>query len=192
MPTLGIWSMNPRPKNMEVIFTGNGGGAVCHVNTEYDVICTDKEFLNPDIIIQGLVYLCENPDYQFARGLVYNIIMSNNKMCLKAHNTGRTSLTSANPTNRFLYSSVNTPPWANNELFSITRSDTHKKIYELMVEYGVNDLRYGEILISYIGQFYGKCKSFIGDYYKIRDEIHINNVRNSSHLFGDGMLKKIC
>lgn len=64
-------------------------------------------------------------------------------------------------------------PWPCTQLFSLTRTDVHKKIHNILVEYSIPDIRYGEIILGFFGYLYGMGH--------ISDEISsVRDIRNIS------------
>ena len=47
-------------------------------------------------------------------------------------------------------------PWKCTQLFSITRTTIHKRIYALLEKYTIPDIRYGEVMLAFFGHLYGK------------------------------------
>lgn len=49
------------------------GDAIQHVETEYSMICTDKEFVMPEMVLNAVDYLSKNDDYTIVDGAYYYV-----------------------------------------------------------------------------------------------------------------------
>lgn len=161
------------------------GDSVQHVETEYSLIVTDKAFLFADCLTDKLNFLEENRDYCSAQGmwawLKFSGIKEPKYRCIIGNDFNPPTGTSLNNSiERYLLGVNNN--W-NNKLFSVFRSDIHKKIYSQVVN--IHDIRYGEILLSLLPLIIGKCMYCDSDVDLIRDITQLDakgsrNVNESS------------
>ena len=153
------------------------GDAVQHVETEYSQICTDKEFLNPTTLYKCIVFLDEHDDYDMAAGPHYEIksSKSGNLVFFEAHPGRSLSIDYPEPLARLLVFSVSNPDTFN--LLSLRRSHIHKKVYNMLFESGVNDLRFGELGLEILSVLSSKARFFQNDPHNSRDVVKFSSPR---------------
>ena len=154
------------------------GDAVMHVETEYSQICTDKEFYVPNTQISCIKFLEEHSEYASADGEYYNIEGFNlRKYYFKKVATTKCSLTYKNPLVRYLISISRANGSTN--LMAIRRTSMHKYIYNQLLEYNINDIRFGEIIQELLTILLSKSKYFEGEIYCCKD---FSRVHRLGHL----------
>lgn len=152
------------------------GDAVMHVETEYSIVCTDKEFIIPASSTMCIAFLDSHPDYGYSEGLTYNLIMLNKRNYrLRRRYPHRKSSDDEDGYTRFTNSVILVPPWNNTLLFSISRTILQNEMYQIREKYNINDIRYGEILLAYFGHMLSKDKYYSTVPFKVRDEIILNS-----------------
>ena len=132
------------------------GDAVMHVETEYSQICTDKEFFNPKVLIHHIYTLDKKPEYISCIGR-WQTIRTNGNRTSCTLNPRFKSYEVNNAYQRYK-KSLQYVPWALSHLHGTMRSNIHKRCYELLDNYNITDLRYGEIVVGYTAHLYGKTK----------------------------------
>ena len=167
--------------------------AINCVNTPYSVLLTDKEFAFPKTFVHCLVFLEQHPDYLSADGQFIQIQAQNDDV-----------------TNRFFYESPNDrtynqdsymerfeeflhPKDGNvgsfNSLPTIRKSEYHKYIYNKLVEYKLNDIRFGDFIPQLLTVLGGKRAHFKDLPYKCRDLTNlvskngVNGSESSAHRY---------
>ena len=152
------------------------GDAVQHVETEYSQVSVDKEYLIPTSVQMGLEYLEEINDCIAVDGKYYFLRYSQKKRnyTLVERRENKHSEEEADALLRFQNAFIATPMWDNDLLPSIFRTQYHKKVYANLKNYQIEDIRYGELTLGYIGHLYGKYK-YISDY--------ISLIKDDSELF---------
>lgn len=146
------------------------GDAVMHVETEYSVINSDKEFVIPNTLIKCLSYLLENSSYISASG--QRIEIQKNIFGLAyGHRSTRDTFNARNPISRL---KIATDYKYNNEnLYGVYSSRIHKSIYSNLLRYDINDIRYGEVALELQPYVIGNIKKF-NDIQRIRDVYHLH------------------
>jgi len=121
------------------------GNAVQQVETEYSQICTDKEFLIPTTLCKCIAFLNENDDYDMAAGPRYDIKRStrHDVNFFEAHPGRLLSIDYPDPTARLLMFSIS-PADTFNQM-SLKRSIVYLRLYKLLNEFEIDDLRFGEL-----------------------------------------------
>jgi len=156
------------------------GDAVQHVETEYSQIVTDKEFLIPTSIIESILFLENNLDYVSSGGKEYQLkttkenILDKTGYFFKLGDSERTSERTQDGIMRFRHSISNVAPMHNSMLLQMMRTDDHKYQYNLLKKYSIIDIKYGEIILGYIGYLAGKYHCIENNIYVIRDTRRIN------------------
>ena len=114
------------------------GDAVMHVNTEYSLSCTDKEFLIPTTVAKSVVFLDEHPDYSIADGSYYMIEAKN-----VIHRwQGNNSITSDSVNERLLDVLKENTPYGTQ--FALHRTTNIRKAFNNIYTYNLHDIRFGE------------------------------------------------
>ena len=147
------------------------GNAVLHVETEYSIICIDKSFLNIVSLLQKLEFLENHDDYESVQGAWYmmEVIKERNIVC-KYPRDYYPPNDSDNEDVLVRYNNALLSKGSfNNQLFSLFRSNTHKAIYQPIVEKLIYDVRYGELALSLLPLVNGKHKHFPEHMDLIRD-----------------------
>ncbi len=162
------------------------GDAVQHVETEYSIICIDKAFLIPVWLIAGIHYLGDHPDTVSITGDRYYLRTkrqksSNPKYCVNIIKSENVLEELAEPQDRFSHAFNKSKPWSSNRLFSLNNSKTHKKLYNLLEIYSIKDIRYGELILGYAGNIYGK-NHYIEGIEFIRDIIIISSTEINKRI----------
>lgn len=156
------------------------GDAVQHVETEYSQICTDKEFLIPITLCKCIAFLDKHEDYDIAAGPKYYIISSKSGD-IKYFEVipGRSSIDYPDPLARLLASSISLPDTVN--ILSLRRSRVHKRMYNKLFEYGVNDLKFGELGLEVFSVISSKSIYFPDDTHTCRDVIKLSSSHRIKH-----------
>jgi len=131
------------------------GDAVQHVETEYSQICTDKEFMLPFTLCQEIAYLEQNLDYVSVESLRCWVDNTNKNglVCLLARDFQKSSsINTINPKERYIQALTET----STAILILYRTKIHKKIYQYLENYNIQDIRFGETLVSIIGYILGK------------------------------------
>lgn len=147
------------------------GNAMQHVNTEYSQICIDKEFLIPTTLYKEILFLENNLDYVSVEGIRCWIDKHGEKInYLTARDFEKTSsITSESPMNRYV-AALST----STSVLMLYRSSVQKKVYQYLKEYGIQDIRFGESLITVLGYILGKSEHLREDIVTYRDVIQLN------------------
>lgn len=157
------------------------GDAVQHVETEYSQIFTDKEFLIPKTLCKCIAFLDEHDDYDLATGSRYHIksLKSGDIQYFEA-SPGRTlSLNYPDPLARLLAFSVSRPYPFN--LLALMRSHVHKDAYNKLLEYGIDDLRFGEHGLELLSVISSKSVYFPNEHHECRDLTQLSSSRRTKH-----------
>jgi glycosyltransferase domain-containing protein len=129
--------------------------AVTHVNTEYTVICTDKEFLIPETMCYGINFLDNNYDYSHVNGQhLYINSDSTGKLQFNNPFPSPLSFNSSDPTERlisFLLESASPV-----SLLTLGRTKMIQRWYQILHESNVHDLRFGELFLCIIPSILSK------------------------------------
>jgi len=155
-----------------------GADAIQHVETQYVINCTDKEFLIPTTLINLITFLDNNEDYVAASGKKYQILEKKNNNSITSSyymhqiHQDRSSETVNNGLVRFI-DSLNKKGDSNTLLFSVIRTDVQKYVYSLLSKYNIYDLIYGEILTAYTHYLIGKSWYNPDQSLSFRDVIHL-------------------
>ena len=148
------------------------GDAVQHVETEYSVICTDKEFLIPLGLLESIKYLEYNLGFIASDSNQYFIKYNSNDTPLYQfipRRIQRSSESSEDSLQRFTHAFVDQDSWANCLLPALFKSNVHKEIFQQLQIYGIDDLRFGELILSYCGHLCGKYYHSKESNYLVRD-----------------------
>jgi glycosyltransferase domain-containing protein len=143
--------------------------AVQHVETEYSQICTDKEFLVPRTLCKCIAFLDEHGDYDLATGSRYYIrSLKSGNIGYFEESPGRSlSLDYPEPLARLLAFSVSRPYPFN--LLSLRRSHVHKEMYNKLLRYGIDDIRFGEHGLELVSVVSSKSIYFPNEPHEARD-----------------------
>ena len=167
--------------------------AMQHIETQYAITCTDKEFLIPTTLIDLIMFLDNNRDYVAASGKKYRIIddMSNDARATSCYMCqiwqDRSSETMDNGFDRFI-DSLDKKGDSNILISSVIRTDVQKYVYSLLSKYNISDLIYGEILIAYTHYIIGKAWYDPGQPLMFRDVIYLQkDVANSKTRYCKSM-----
>ena len=148
--------------------------AVKHSKKEYTKICTDKEFVIPDVVCECINYLDEHLDYGTADAVSL-------ECCYCSTNINKTIWNIWTPGD-LEYSNNNTierckdalnaqkqrmSAW--NLLTAIRRTDNYNYIYSKLQEYSLLDIRFGDVFLQFISIICSKRKRISTKYYLIRD-----------------------
>ena len=164
------------------------GDAVQHVETEYSQICTDKAFKIPTAQVKAIRFLKEHKEYICAKfgasaRIIHRIPRNDqNKIVFSATET--LSKTDDDPFVRF--SEAISRSWVDGLQLELTRTDVLKQIYNTMEEGGINDIRYGELYLAYIGHLFGKYYYSNEMISSIRDvrKVEIDSISSHTHRKG--------
>ena len=152
------------------------GDAVQQVETEYSIICIDKSILIPSAVLKSLIFLESHPEYIASRGreaLLYERKYNPIGRYYFQKASNHPVIEGDNAAERMRDVMELPSPWPCTQLFSLTRTEAHKKIHNLLIKYAVPDIRYGEIILGFFGYLYGKGK--------ISEEISsVRDIRNIS------------
>jgi len=149
------------------------GNAVQHVVTEYSQICTDKEFILPITRCREIAYLDQNMECLSVESLRcwIDITKKEKLTCLVARDFLKSpSINSTNPKERYTQALSET----STAVLIIYRTEIHKKIYQYLDNYEIQDIRFGEILISIIGYILGKSHHVNDSISLCRDVTNLN------------------
>ena len=141
------------------------GDAVMHVNTEYSLSCTDKEFLIPTTVAKSVVFLDEHEDYSIADGIYLRA--ESQKIIFRWQGTDITKLTCNDVVGRLKGVLDSNVPIGTQ--FSLQRSINHKRTYHNLEKYNLYDIRFGEIEIEVNPIIDGKVHRELNDYMSLRD-----------------------
>lgn len=148
--------------------------AIQQIETEYSVICTDKEFLIPTTLSKCIDFLCNNPDYNIVDAVFYLIDREAKKqLTFSVWRPNQRSLPLTDPAHRILLSDTNLV----HPLMAVHRSDIHKKIYQYLDTYNVQSLGFGEIFLELLDVIAGKYHHMTTDDYLYRDNTNLNKIR---------------
>ena len=159
-----------------------------HVETEYSIISTDKEFLLPITLSKSLHFLDENKDYDcvdFQKYMISSRIGDENCNVFELAYPKRSSEESTNNVDRF-YHALSLGLWDNVLTLELMRTDKRKILYKYLSDYNILDLRYGEIVSGYSPHLTGKfkycdeCVLRIRDVINLRKEIWKEGKKNSA------------
>ena len=142
------------------------GDAVMHVETEYSVFCTDREFIIPTLLNQSLDYLTQHPEYICASGNRGDVMVKKSEYGI-VQPFSMNSYEDDEPLKRIIDFSNRRRIIEN--LFSIYPSSVHKKMFENLIKYQICDIRYGEIALELQPIIIGKIKRF-NDIQRFRDQ----------------------
>jgi len=142
------------------------GDAVQHVETEYSLSCTDKEFLIPTTVVESIGFLIDHSDYSIADGRYYII----ESKALIYPWQGNLSLTSDDPIKRLKEALTSNTPFGTQ--FAVQRVSIHKQIYNNLERFDLYDLRFGETEIELIPIIIGKTHRNSDIPMSCRDCIH--------------------
>lgn len=172
------------------------GDAVQHVETEYSIICIDKAFLAPDWLISAEETLENNLNYVSVYGASFMLrlrgsIFNQKKYILSRFRDEDFSIHSSSPSERMSQAIVGRAVWRGNQLFSLTRTNIHKKIHNLITEYSICDVRYGELVLGYSGNIFGQTYYLSGidvirdicEFTKITPNKRLNNKESSDSRY---------
>lgn len=137
------------------------GVGLQYVDTGYCKMCTDKEFVLPNAMVECVDYLSHHPDYVAAQGVVYTALntstpLSPNTYYLKFGYPARRAEHSSSSLERFEDAFVGQKSWNNNMLVAVARTEINQYLYQLLDEYDIPGIRYAEVLLGYVGYLMGK------------------------------------
>ena len=143
--------------------------AVQHVQTPFSQFCTDKEFLIPTALTRCIFFLEKNLDYVTAECVVYQLREDINAKIDFTPWQDVPSVTQESPEERLKTA------WrqVTGTLFSTYRAIDHKRIYQNLVEYNINDIRYGESAIELQPLLLGKVLKWHDYPGRVRDISHL-------------------
>jgi len=131
------------------------GDAVQHVETEYSLITTDKQFHLPSVLAHGIKYLDIHQEYVSIDWIKCRIQINKDKtpqiLIFRDHNFLTKSIIDEEPMKRYLH---RCELGIDSSVFSLYRQNTHKYIYNHVQNL---DLRFGEIFLDIAGYIYGKA-----------------------------------
>ena len=156
--------------------------AVLHADKEYTLICADREFLFPETLINCISYLSIHQDFGFICGQKYYIKDSGTndrkRYMLQPRNARKSNEISNDPCERYIHS-INNPPLQNSLLLNIGKTSILQKMYSAYLASNINDIRYGEYFIGFLGHLHAKSEYCSHYSFKIRDNIdfdkHVGN-----------------
>ncbi|MBE6515618.1 MAG: TIGR00180 family glycosyltransferase [Methanocorpusculum parvum] len=148
------------------------GDAVMHVETDYSIITTDKQFLYPLSLKSRINYLEENKEYVSAEGMRYWVERNNGgyKYLIGRDFHETPSIVDDSPLERYLASEK----YDSDGLFMLYNSSIHKQIYTYLLKSDISDIRFGESFLRRAGYIFGKSYMDISDISLCRDVIHVN------------------
>ena len=145
------------------------GDAVMHVETEYSIVCTDKEFLIPTTLISCIDFLNVNNDYALVDD-VYYLLVNDEKTeygIQYFYPSKKYSIDSDNPLLRLQIFRENVDDTYN--VLSLRRASNHKYLYQKLAEYNIDDLRFSELSIELLSILNSKYKYLNRTPFKLRD-----------------------
>lgn len=142
------------------------GDAVQHVNTEYSLSCTDKEFLIPTTVSESVIFLDEHPDYSIADGMYYQL---RSKRHIVPWQTDK-SITAGNVDDR-LNEIIETLKPVGTQ-FALQRTKNYKQTFTNVENYNLYDIRIGETAIELYPVILGKTYRNQHSAMSIRDVIN--------------------
>ena len=143
--------------------------AITHVETPYSQFCTDKEFLIPTALIRCMSFLDEHRDYVTAEGVVYQLRGSENSGYDLTPWQKVPSVTAETETERLKTA------WerVTGALFSVYRTEEHQLIYQNLLDFNIDDIRYGETAIEIQPLVMGMIQKFHDLNGRVRDISHL-------------------
>ena len=156
------------------------------METKYSIICTDKAFLVPSWLISAEEVLESNQDYVSVYGNTFMLRSRQNPISQKKYFLSQFrgedySINSKNPSERMSQAISSMAKWKGNQLFSLTRTTVHKKIHSMITEYAIADVRYGELVLGYSGNIFGRTHYLSGTDV-IRDVCELGNTAPNKRL----------
>lgn len=167
--------------------------AINCVNTPYSVLLTDKEFAFPKTFVYCLDFLEQHPDYLSADGQFIQIQAQNDDVINRFFYESPTDRTYNQDSYMERFEEFLRPKDGNvgsfNSLPTIRRSEFHKYIYNKIVEYNLNDIRFGDFIPQLLTLLGGKRAHFKDLPYKCRDLTNlvskkgVNGSESSAHRY---------
>lgn len=178
---------NPRQTKYSEGFDWKIAFALNHVDTKYSQVIADKEFAIPTTIAKGIEYLESHKDYGSVDGKYYSILskgkqhkynfqqayLNQNKYDTKC------SIPYSSAITRYLVSISS--DYASTNLMSLRRSEIHKRVYSNLLEYNIDDIRFGEFIPEF--------QTIINSKHKYLSEIPFN-CRDLTHYLKNGAIIK--
>lgn len=158
--------------------------AVQHVKTEFVKICTDREFILPEVVSDCILFLDAHSDYATTDGksviLTVNPEDSHNRK-VQGWVPLDKSFEDNNPLERIedMLQNSSLRNGAINTLTAVRRTSFQKYIYDCLEKYSLNDIRFGDLVPQYLSVLCFKRKHFNSPYL-IRDSSYIQNMRKIS------------
>ena len=155
------------------------GDAVMHVDTDYSIITTDKQFTIPNILSSGIRFLEENDDYVSIDFTKCRIQVSSNQYPIvyidQIFTEGKISMDS--PISR--YETLCNQSGINAQLFAIYKTQTQKQMYNHISKL---DIRFAEIYLNVSSAIYGKIMIVTELIAICRDLTFLYDNRGNVHL----------
>ena len=127
------------------------GDAVSHVVTKYVQICTDKEFLVPETLLESIEFMEANPDYNVCDGNHIHIeTMSDTEYTYSKI----PSFSSKNESAIIRLWEMSENPGCT--LLALHRSDSIKRSYQSLLDNNIDDIRFGEMYLELQDVILGK------------------------------------
>ena len=157
------------------------GDAVMHVETEYSIVCTDKEFMIPSTLVSCIVFLNENRDYDIVDDIYYLVEPGENTVdnVIRYHYPNRSHSIDESDKLVRLEKFVKSVDDTYN-LLSLRRSTHHKFLYKVLAEYNIDDLRFGELCFELLSILSSKYKYLNCSCFKLRDMTELRKSHNKS------------
>jgi len=168
--------------------------ALFHVKSEYSLICTDKEFLIPTTAVKCIDYLDQNDDYDTADGQCYTIkynpqIQKSKYYQLVPYDISYDQSTPDKRIDALTSPRKNNPPQCSC-LPAIHRTEFHKYIYKCILDFSLEDIRFGDFMPQFLSILCSKRIHFLDDPYVCRDLSNlissnntINNAESSAYRY---------
>lgn len=165
------------------------GDAVRHVETDFVKLCTDREFVFPDVITECILFLINHLDYSTADGGSYTLTVDSDKSLKRGELQCWLSLDKSyedsKPLERIenmLQNRLLSPEGLINSLTAVRRTLFQKYIYDCLDKYSLNDIRFGDLVPQYLSILCSKRKRFNSPYL-VRDFSYIQQITvDSSYL----------
>lgn len=148
--------------------------AVKHSNKEYTKICTDKEFVIPNVVCECVNYLETHSDYGAADAVSLECLYCSGNLSKTIWNIwtpGDREYTSDNPIERCRYAlsaqKQRMTSW--NLLTAIRRTHDYNYMYQKLDEYSLLDIRFGDIFLQFMSIMCAKRMRFSTKNYLVRD-----------------------
>ncbi|MDD4979814.1 MAG: TIGR00180 family glycosyltransferase [Candidatus Omnitrophica bacterium] len=186
-PGLGILYLNEYPADINML--SKICSVLCHIKSEYCVICADDDFITPQGIEQSISFLKKNDDFTVVYGLGFAFWLKHAQENKQHFYRGRiiqhSSVTFSEPKERLIYHLLNYVP----TFYGVHRSDFLRTIFKELKEF-TSDPVFGELFLSMLTLIYGKMKC-LDVFYTARDKG--GNIKSNRQVFWlNDFIKKGC